>query len=441
MNTTTADNAERAMLGAIMRDPKALSQIAHVQPEHMRLPEHAALLTLMRSRARQGLGIGMVELPEAVAMSGQPDKFGGLHYVVQLADAGHTSAGIVNHAQMALEAAARRHVRLVSYMVTERLLSGLTAKEVAAEVAEHLQAMPSTGLTGVKTLSQCVRQSLDRLERIDEGDTTEVPISTGLDCLDGVLNGGLRRRRYVIIGARPGMGKTALGMQLAMAMVQDCAERKLSAVVFSAEMSGRDLADRVLAGVAQVMPHKLARGSGLTTAEWERLYTAEQHIEGYGDRLHVDDTSSPTVSHIRHVCEQHRQAKGGLDMVLIDYFQILGLEGGRRDVLHALNQMSTALLALARELDCCVVLLSQLNRNPVKGQPPTMADLKSSGQLEQDAHVIILPYRPGYDDDRADPEEAELIVAKNRGGQTGALGLRWNGPYMRFEEQDIREVF
>lgn len=157
-------------------------------------------------------------------------------------------------------------------------------------------------------------------------------------------------------------------------------------------------------------------------------------LKGESRPFWIDDRSLPTLEQIEGVARRHQTAHG-LDLVVIDYFQVLGIVSDRGDRLGPMNDMSSGLMRLARDMGCCVVLLSQLNREVTsrKDAVPTMADLKGCGKLEEDAHVILLPHRPAEYDQDADDHDAMVYIAKNRSGPTGVVQLGWNPDYVRFE--------
>lgn len=434
MRTTEADSAERAVLGAIIRDARVLGDVtATIRPDDLRLPHHADLLRLMVARHKRGDGIGMIELPEAVAMSGQPDRFGGVSYVMSLPDECPALASLPYYLRVVVEAARRRQLREVIHVLGERLEAGADSDDMIAEVSGMLQRVATYGQQGPRDLSELAASVLDRMERQQKGDRDLLPMPTGLDVLDHVLAGGLRRGELSVVGARPGMGKTALAVQIAAQVARE----GQSALVFSCEMTGEALAERILADTAAMPLWKVRQPERLDDQDWVDLVAAEQALGPYADRFFVDDRAQPTLEQIRGVAERHRAAAGGLDLVVIDYFQILGFGDGH-DRVRGMDTMSTGLMRLAKELGCHVLLLSQLNRNITSRaeQLPTMADLKGCGQLEQDAHLIILPHRPAVYDEEADEAESVLIIAKNRSGACGDVDVRWNGPLVRFENDN-----
>ena len=244
------------------------------------------------------------------------------------------------------------------------------------------------------------------------------------------MTNGFQKSDLIIIAGRPAMGKSALAMNIAQyAAIHD----NRSVVVFSLEMSREQLVTRMLCTEASVDSQRIKEGL-LTDQETLRLI--DSSIPMQNSKLHIDDTGGVTVAQIRSKCRRLK-ARLGLDMIIIDYMQLMqGVGGGSRkndNRQQEISDMTRALKLLARELNIPILLLSQLNRGPEQRQDhrPMISDLRESGSIEQDADMVILLYREQVYDETAD-NTSEIIIAKHRHGPIGTVKVAWQGEYTRF---------
>lgn len=242
--------------------------------------------------------------------------------------------------------------------------------------------------------------------------------------------GGLRRGSLVVVAGRPAMGKSAFAGSVA----QRVAMREAAVLVFSLEMTSGEVADRSIAGEARISTHVLSRGL-FENADWARLHQSMNAIAA--SRLWVDDSSGMTLTELRAKARMHK-LRHGVDLLVVDYMQLLRLGRRVESREREIAEISAALKEMAKELDCPVVALSQLNRG-VESRPdkrPKLSDLRESGSIEQDADVVLSIYRDEvYEPTTADAGIAEIGVLKNRHGPTGeAVKLKWEGDYLTFRD-------
>lgn len=255
-------------------------------------------------------------------------------------------------------------------------------------------------------------------------------LSTGFAGLDEMtcgLNGG----DYVLVGARPSMGKTAFALNIA----QNVAFRERKHVaLFSLEMNAKQLAYRILASESEVELHGLRTGI-LYPDEWEKLYEQMTKIlEDTNQFMHIEDNSLLSVHDIRRQCKKLKMEKG-LDLIVIDYLQLI-VGDGNENRQQEVSQISRQLKALAKEVDCPVIVLSQLSRllEQRKDKRPIMSDLRESGAIEQDADIVIMLYRDEYYNEYTEDDFTELIIAKQRNGQVGTLRIDFDPRYCKFSD-------
>lgn len=283
-------------------------------------------------------------------------------------------------------------------------------------------AMGSTE-SDFKDFLKLTKDTLNEINELSKAGGEEVSgVATGFRQLDEITC-GLHGGEYILIGARPSMGKTSFAMNIA----QNVAFRNHQHVaVFSLEMNAKALMYRILASECGVELKGLRTGI-LYEDEWERLYNGSQRIFSLSEQyLHLEDNSMLTVHDISKKCKKLKMEKG-LDLIVIDYLQlIVGGKGENRQ--QEVTQISRQLKALAKEVDCPVIVLSQLSRllEQRKDKRPIMSDLRESGSIEQDADIVMMLYRDEYYNEYSEDDFTELIIAKQRNGQTGTLKIDFN---------------
>ena len=258
-----------------------------------------------------------------------------------------------------------------------------------------------------------------------KGKLTGVP--TGYADLDSMTS-GLQKSDLIIIAARPSQGKTALGLNIA---AHAAIREGKTVAIFSLEMSKEQLVMRLFASEARVNMQNVNHG---TPSSQELLKLAEANLTLANANMYIDDRSNISVAEIRSKCRRLK-ARNGLDMIVIDYLQLMKTPNGSDNRVQEVSELTRSLKILARELNVPIVLLSQLSRKAAE-RKPAMSDLRESGAIEQDADIIIMIYR---DPSRTDDNSAEIIVAKNRNGPVDSIFLTWIGEYTRFENRTLRE--
>jgi replicative DNA helicase len=298
--------------------------------------------------------------------------------------------------------------------------------KIQNELSELLERSRISILDRSYTISQVTGQVIDDLSKaIERGDKLQ-GISTGWRLLDKYM-GGYHKGNLIIIGGRPGLGKTALGLSLAV----DCC-KWANVLFYTMEMSKEEIAQRYISYFSGIENYKVRNASlegGSIESISEKLYQTNQDF-------HIIDSTNRHIDHITSQIRLHR-VKFGLDIVVIDYLQLI--DGNAKSRYEIVSDASKRLKQLAKELGITVIALAQLKREEKADVKPSLSDLKESGQLEQDADVVLFPYRPAYYLDFK-PEieyDAELIIAKNRHGQCGAIDVIFEGKFTRYKENNI----
>jgi len=315
----------------------------------------------------------------------------------------------------------------LSYRQNEDVSSILSMAE--SKIFDISQNKLNEGLIKVgDTLDETV-QVINELS-LNDGNITGV--TTGLETIDIKLS-GLQPSQLILLAARPAMGKTALGLTMAW----NAAKEGKSVVFFSLEMSTLQLNYRLLSMVSMIDLEQVMNGR-IKDDEWELLFTATKQIAAKD--LYVDETPGITLSEMRSKLKRLK-AEVGVDLVVIDYLQLMQADGYQENRQNEIASISRGLKTLSKELNCPILSLAQLSREADKraDHKPILSDLRESGAIEQDADVVMLLYREDYYDEEDNPNIAKVIVAKHRNGATGILDLFFNKPCTTFRDLSYKE--
>ena len=386
---TFSIEAEQSFLGALMCDgADAMARVeCEVAPAHFYRQDHGRIYAAARKLVDAGRSADSIAVSDALEEAGELQSVGGLGYVSSLQASSYSSAGIRRHAEIIVERAAIRSLLAVSGQIADLVAEhGQSTQEkidAAQKLVMGLSERATLGASEPKTVAELMPSYLDAVE--ERWAKKGGGMDTGFPDFDKRLNGGFAEGNFVVLAGRPAMGKTALGLQIAYHF----ARQGRGALVCSQEMQSIQLMDRVAAFVGRVNLGRVIKGD-MSDDESGRFHEAVSSI--FNIPLSFDEQGSLKMDDVRR---KARKAKGkhGLSVLVIDYLQLMVGDGENRT--RELTQITGALKALAKELRICVIALSQLNR-AVEQRPnrrPIMADLRESGSIEQDADVIIAPYR------------------------------------------------
>ena len=420
-----SDEAEHALLGALMLDGELFDSItASVTAADFHDPENAALFQVMTELHATGEPVDPVTLHnfKPVLPSGGTT----IAYAAELAKNTPSTANWKAYARTVNERAVLRRLVDAADAVRD---SASENRPVAEIIASAQQAMADlrdldTGEPDYKRMDEVVSRNIDIIDAKYNG-SVQSGLSTGLVELDKLVR-GLRKKTVTIVAGLPGSGKTTLGLQIA----QHIACNGLGVgMVFSLEMPEEELANRALASLGSIDLQLLDNGK-LEDDDWPRLTSAVNKI--MDKPLYLSDKSGLTVPRIRSICRQVKR-KHGLDVVMIDYIGLIGSDGNAFNRTSELGKISTGIVNIAKELDVPVILLAQLNRDSTKrpGKKPIASDLRDSGQIEADAHCIILVHRD-MDSEEGQNGATELLMPKCRHAPVGSCIVQQQGKFARF---------
>jgi replicative DNA helicase len=432
--------AERAVLGAILLDNQAYPQAAEfLRAEDFSLDSHRRIYLRMMELAESGRAIDFVTLTEQLGQHKEIESVGGVAYVTSLTDGLPRVKNIEQYVKIVKDKALLRGlIHAATSAIEKAYAQDAPAEEIvdAAESAIFQVAEKRIG-QGFMAIPEIVKSSFGSIDKLYEQGQRITGLETHFEDFDGMTS-GLQKSDLVIVAARPSMGKTAFAINIA----ENAAVRDKKVVgVFSLEMSRESLLLRMLCSQSMVDSHKLRTGF-LGRDDYRKL------VEGLAALvdapIFIDDTPSISLSEMRAKCRRLQQAQGRLDLVIVDYLQLVASMplggGGRRyeNRTQEVSAISRGLKAMAKELRCPLVALSQLSRAPENragNNRPQLADLRESGAIEQDADVVAFIFREEvYKPDDPDLEgKAELIIAKQRNGPTGIVKLAFIKRSTRFE--------
>lgn len=424
--------AEQAVLGAMLMNKDAVMIVSEIiTGEDFYQSAYGILFDAIVDLFKAGRPVDLITLQEHLKEKDVPPEVSSMEYARELLEGAVTSANVKYYAEIVKDKAVlRRLIRINESIANTCYLENKPLDEILETTEKQVFELVERGNSQEYVpIRDVVLNALDVIERASKtkGNVTGIP--TGFIDLDYKLS-GLQPSDLVLIAARPSMGKTAFVLNIA----QHVAFRQNKAVaIFSLEMSKEQLVNRLFSLESHV-DAQLLRTGNLSDTDWEKL------IEGAGtignSRMIIDDTSGISISEMRSKCRKYK-LELGLDLVIIDYLQLMSGSGGRRNESRQqeISEISRSLKGLARELNVPVVALSQLSRAVEQrtDKRPMLSDLRESGAIEQDADVCMFIYRDDYyNPDTEDKNIAEIIIAKQRNGPIGTVRLAWMPQYTRF---------
>ncbi len=422
--------AEQSLLGAILIDPVSITQVADLlNSEDFYLEEHKQIYLAMQELFMANSEIDVVTLIDMLVTKGIYNKSGGEDYIRTLTDAVPDALNIKDYARIVKEKSVLRQLIAACSEISEAAYS---EQESVVDIIDHAENLifniaQGRDTKGFRHIKDVLGDVYAHLHDLNTNKEATQGTQTGFSALDRVL-AGLGKSDLVLVGARPGMGKTSFALNIATNVAK---QTKKTVCIFSLEMSADQLVNRVLSSEALVNSYSLRTGE-LAPADWENLARAAGELAGCD--ILIDDTSGMTVTAMK---AKLRRVKN-LGMVIIDYLGLMSGDKHTDNRVQEVSEISRSLKIMAKELMVPIVCCAQLSRGPESrtDKKPMLSDLRDSGAIEQDADTVIFLYRSEYykTDDAAgqDTSIAEVIIAKNRHGSTGTVNMGWNGQFTKF---------
>ncbi|GAA0701937.1 replicative DNA helicase [Marinobacterium maritimum] len=427
--------AEQSVLGGLMLDNNTWDTVSEVLLEdQFYRPTHRMIFRTMQKLIDDGRPIDVVTLSEELDRTAELEEAGGLEYLVSLARNTPSTSNIRAYSEIVRDRSLLRQMISVANEIADSAFhpGGRASDEILNEAEQKIfqiaEDRPNQG--GPESVNPLLKKAVDRIDELFNNSDSLTGVTTGFDDLDD-RTGGLQKSDLVIVAARPSMGKTTFAMNLVENALM-ATERPV--LVFSLEMPADQLVTRMLSSLGRINQTKVRNGQ-LEEDDWPKLTTAVNMLKN--KPLFIDDQPGISPNEMRTRARRIVREHGDLAMIMVDYLQLMTLKTGKSEGrTQEISEISRSLKALAKEMNCPVIALSQLNRS-LEQRPnkrPVNSDLRESGAIEQDADVIMFIYRDEvYNEDSPDKGVAEIIIGKQRNGPIGSVRLAFIGKYTRFE--------
>lgn len=423
--------AERSLLGAMLIDSDALHvALGKVQGDDFYHQAHADIFGAMAALASKNIHIDIITLADALRKENLLDAVGGITVLADLTESVILTTSVSAYADIIKE---KSTLRKLIYAAEGVMQDSYKAQDPIFDIVERaersiFEITSGSHTGGLVRIQDTLNETLSRIEEMSKHNKKLTGLTTGYTDLDNMLS-GLQKSDFVLLAARPSMGKTALALNIAFhAALKD----KAKVAIFSLEMSNNQLNQRMLSFISGIDLGKIISGKLETTEDWTRLSDA-LILAGTLD-MRIDDTPGISLTELRSKCRRMKM-EHGLDLIVIDYLQLMTVQSKSENRQQEISQISRGLKALAKEMNCPVLSLGQLSRAPEQrtDHRPIMSDLRESGAIEQDADVIMMLYRDEqYHEDTEERGIAEVIITKHRNGPTGRVKLYFQHECTRF---------
>ena len=424
--------AEQSLLGSILIDPASINEVADIiKADDFYITEHKQIYLAATELFMTNREIDVVTLIDTLVQKGIYNKSGGEDYIRTISEVVPTALNVKDYAKIVKEKSALRQLIAVCGEINETAYSEQESASGIIELAESKIFAIAQGrdTKNFRHIRDVLGSVYNNLHELSTNPDAAHGTPTGFSGLDRVLV-GMGNSDLILIGARPGMGKTSFALNIATNVAQSA---KKKVCVFSLEMSAEQLVSRILSSEALVDSHELRSGK-LSGDSWEKIADASSRLASCD--ILIDDTSGITVTEMKAKLRR----VDGLGLVIIDYLQLMQSDRRNDNRVQEVAEISRALKIMAKELSVPIICCAQLSRGPESrtDKKPMLSDLRDSGAIEQDADVVMFLYRNEYYKTDATPGEnnaaniAEVIIAKNRHGSTGTVKMGWIGQYTKF---------
>lgn len=426
--------AEQSVIGSMIIDKNAIVEaLEKLQEEDFYRDGHKVLFRAISEMFKDDMAVDLITLLEYLKSNDKLDKAGGVTYVTEISSSVLTIANLSAYIKIVKEKAMLRHLIKASTSIIEDSYNKQGDVESVLEGAEKriFDIAEKKSSSDFEALNTVLERGFLQIEKLFNNKGEITGVSSGIIDLDAKTS-GFQKGDMVLIAARPSMGKTTFALNIA----EHAALREgKSVVIFSLEMSKEQLAYKLLCSEANVDMLKLRTGA-LEDKDWENIARATGPLSKA--KIFIDDTAGMSVMEMKSKCRRLK-IEHGIDLILIDYLQLMSgsaSESRQQEV----SEISRSIKALAKEMECPVIALSQLSRAPEQraDHRPMLSDLRESGSIEQDADLVMFLYRDEYyNKETEDTNVAECIIAKQRNGPVGTVKMAWLGQFSKFGNLDI----
>lgn len=423
--------AEQAVLGSMLVDKDAvIAAVEILVPEDFYREDNKEIYAAMMELYGLGKHIDMITIIDQLKLRGTLEKVGDATYIATLIDNVPTTSNIESYVKIVEEKSVLRKLIKVA---NDILKMGYGQTEEVDTIIEQTEkkvfdVLQDRNARGYSSLKEVLVTAFDTIEKMYQNKNKVSGIESGFIDLDKKIS-GLNPSSLIILAARPAMGKSAFVLNIAEYVAM---HDKVPVMIFSLEMSKEEIANRMLASESEVDSMKIKNGNDLTSEDWLKLGQASGRLSDIP--LYIDDTPGLTSAELRAKCRKAKLEKN-IGLVIIDYLQLMESKTRSPSRQQEISEISRSLKILAKELQIPVIALSQLSRATESrtDHKPMLSDLRESGAIEQDADIVMFIHREDYYNPETEKKNiAEIIIAKNRSGETGTVELAWLGQYTKF---------
>lgn len=430
-------NAEAAVISAMLIDADVVSKgIEMIKEEYLYKTSHKMIFKTISELFNESIEIDLLTVVDRMQRNKHLEKAGGIPYLNELNDFVVSSANFDYHLNIVIEKALLRHLIVACNGIIENCYNASKPVKTIVDEAEQsifaVAELPSH--QGFVKFSQISGEVLQNIDAIASTKVPVVGVPSGFNDLDK-LTGGFRPGQFIIIAARPAMGKTSLALNIAMfAAVQ----KMKKVAIFTMEMAADEVVMRMFASAAEVNMDSMLKGFGMNEEKLIRIMQASDAISS--KHIYIDESGTNSPLEIRAKIRRLAAEVGGLDLIVIDYLQLMTMPSDKESRQQEISEISRGLKILAKDMKIPVIALSQLNRllESRDDKRPRLSDLRESGAIEQDADLVMFIYRDEYynKEKTEKPGVAEIIIGKNRHGSTGSVDLGFVEEFTLFRSLD-----
>ncbi|MGX8796554.1 replicative DNA helicase [Fusibacter sp. JL298sf-3] len=426
-------NAEQNVLGSLLLDSDCIGDVMEVivHDEAFYNEAHREIYRTVRRLFSEGKTADLITVSDDLTKNQLLDAVGGFEYLTELTGVGTLISNVTTHARIIQDKYILRRLIRASTSVVEQGYESKDPEQLIEEAeASIFEISQNRNKKSFQNMSDILQVTYDRIVKLHDDPDALTGVSTGFESLDEMTT-GLQRSDLVLVAARPSMGKTAFALNLAQ---HAAVKENKSVAIFSLEMAADQLVTRMLAAQSLVSIGDIKTGN-IADDDWYKLARSSAQLAE--SKVFIDDTPGITVAELRSKCRRLKM-NHGLDMIMIDYLQLMSGGGKQENRQQEISTISRSLKGIARELECPVIALSQLSRASElrADHRPILSDLRESGAIEQDADLVMFLYRDEYYNPETVDENlkgiAEIIIAKQRNGETGKVYLAWLGKFQKF---------
>ena len=427
--------AEQSVIGSMIIDKNSIAKVMEsLEEEDFYTDGHKAKYKAILEMFRNDMAVDLVTLLEYLKSTNMLERAGGVTYITELSASVPTTANLSAYIKIVSDKSTLRKLIKASTTIIEESYNKQDKVESVVDIAEKKIFNIAENRTSkdFEPLSDVLERGFLQIEKLFNNKGEITGVGSGFTDLDSMTS-GFQSGDMILIAARPSMGKTTFALNIA----EHAALREhKSVVIFSLEMSKEQLAYKLLCSEANVDMLKLRTGA-LEDSDWENIARATGPLSKA--KVYIDDTAGVTVMEMRSKCRRLK-LEYGIDLIVIDYLQLMSGGSGTDNRQQEVSEISRSIKALAKEMECPVIALSQLSRAPEQraDHRPMLSDLRESGSIEQDADLVMFLYRDEYyNKETEDKNIGECIIAKQRNGPVGTVKMAWLGQYSKFGNLDV----